>query len=96
MVVGGCRRAMVGTRRRQNSTRVGVGLARGMAVAAKDRRWWAIQGRAGAVVRPVTRVVVFRGRIRGEEEEGFGDVGSSSNRIKSSTDPNYESQAACM
>ena len=50
----------------------------------------------GPVVRPVTRAVVFRGRIRGEEEEGLGDVGSSSNRLKWSTEPNDESQPTWM
>jgi hypothetical protein len=48
------------------------------------------------MVRPAARAVVFRGRIRGKEEEGLGDVGSSSNRLKWSTDPNDESQATCM
>ena len=54
------------------------------------------RGGLGPMVRPATRVVVFRGIIRGEGEEGLGDIGSSSNRLKWSTDPNDESQATCM
>ena len=70
----------------ENSTRVGVVVG----VAEEHRRW-------GPVVRSATRrAVVFKGRIRGEEEEGLGDVGSSSNRLKWSTDPNDESQATCI
>ena len=40
----------------------------------------------GAVVGPVARAVFCMGRIRDEEEEGLGDVGSSSNRLKWSRD----------
>ena len=50
----------------------------------------AVQGRAGGSG-PVARAVFCRGRIRDEEEEWLGDVGSSSNRLKWSTDPNDES-----
>ena len=39
--------------------------------------------------------VVCRGRRRGEEE-GLGHVGYSSNRLKWSTDPNYESRETCI
>ena len=53
--------------------RVGVG------VAEEHRRW-------GPVVRPAARAVFCMGRIRDEEEEGLGDVGSSSNRLKWSRD----------
>ena len=49
--------------------RVGVG------VAEEHRRW-------GPVVRPAARAVFCMGRIKDEEEEGLGDVGSSSNRLK--------------
>ena len=61
----------------ENSTRVGVGA--GVGVAAEHRRW-------GPVVRPAARAVFCMGRIRDEEEEGLGDVGSSSNRPKWSRD----------
>ena len=37
--------------------------------------------RWGSVVRPAARAVFCMGRIRDEEEEGLGDVGSSSNRL---------------
>ena len=47
-------------------------------------------GRWGPVVRPAARAVFCMGRIRDEEEEGLGDVGSSSNRLKWSTDPNAD------
>lgn len=57
----------------ENSTRVGVG------VAEEHRQW-------GLVVRPAARAVFCMGRIRDEEEEGLGDVGSSSNRLKWSRD----------
>ena len=40
----------------------------------------------GAVVRPAARAVFCMGRIRDEEEDGLGDVGSSSNRLKWSRD----------
>ena len=41
------------------------------------------------MVRPAARAVFFcMGRIRDEEEDGLGDVGSSSNRLKWSTEPN--------
>ena len=50
----------------------------------------------GPVVRPAARAVFCMGRIRDEEEEGLGDVGSSSNRLKWSTDPNDKSHATCM
>ena len=53
----------------ENSTRVGAG------VAEEHRRW-------GPVIRPAARAVFCMGRIRDEEEEGLGDVGSSSNRLK--------------
>ena len=51
----------------------------GMGVAEEHRRW-------GPVVRPAARAVFCMGRIRDEEEEGLGDVGSSSNRLKWSRD----------
>ena len=57
----------------ENSTRVGVG------VVEEHRRW-------GPVVRPAARAVFCIERIRDEEEEGLGDVGSSSNRLKWSRD----------
>ena len=55
----------------------------------------AVQGRAGGggsgpVVWPATQAVFCMGIIRDEEEVGLGDVGSSSNRLKWSTDPNDE------
>ena len=77
----------------ENSTWVGAGV--GVAVGA-------VQGMAGGgegswpVVRPAARAGFGRGRIRDEEEEGLGDVGSSSNHLKWSTDPNDESHATCM
>ena len=40
----------------------------------------------GPVVRPAARAVFCMGRITDEEEEGLGDVGSSSNRLKWSRD----------
>ena len=50
----------------------------------KEHRRW------GPVVRPVgrpaARAVFCMGRIIDEEEEGLGDVGSSSNRLKWSRD----------
>ena len=52
-------------------------------VAEEHRRW-------GPVVRLAARAVFCMGRIRDEEEEGLGDVGSSSNRLKWSTDPNAD------
>ena len=61
----------------ENSTRVVVGA--GVGVAEEHRRW-------GPVVRPAARAVFCMGRIRDEEEEGLGDVGSSSNRLKWSRD----------
>ena len=72
---------------RRNSMRVGVGA--GVGVAEEHRRW-------GPVVRSAARAVFCMGRIRDEEEEGLGDVGSSSNRLKWSTDPNDKSHATCM
>ena len=63
----------------ENSTRVGVGAGVGVGVAEEHRRW-------GPVVRPAARAVFCMGRIRDEEEEGLGDVGSSSNRLKWSRD----------
>ena len=50
----------------------------------------------GTVVRPAARAVFCMGRSRDEEEEGLGDVGSSSNRLKWLTDPNDKSHATCM
>ena len=61
----------------ENSTRVGAGV--GVGVAEEHRRW-------GPVVRPAARAVFCMGRIRDEEEDGLGDVGSSSNRLKWSRD----------
>ena len=63
----------------ENSTRVGVGAGVGVGVAEEHMRW-------GPVVRPAARAVFCMGRIRDEEEEGLGDVGSSSNRLKWSRD----------
>ena len=63
----------------ENSTRVGVGAGVGVGVAEEHRRW-------GPVVQPAACVVFCMGRIRDEEEEGLGDVGSSSNRLKWSRD----------
>ena len=51
----------------------------GVGVAEEHRRW-------GPVVRPAARAVFYMGRITDEEEEGLGDVGSSSNRLKWSRD----------
>lgn len=51
----------------------------GVGVLVEHRRW-------GPVVRPAARAVFCMGRIRDEEEEGLGDVGSSSNRLKWSRD----------
>ena len=51
----------------------------GVGVAEEHRR-------RGLVVRPAARVVFCMGRIRDEEEEGLGDVGSSYNRLKWSRD----------
>ena len=45
----------------------------------EHRRW-------GSVFRSAARAVFCMGRIRDEEEEGLGDVGSSSNRLKWSKD----------
>ena len=63
----------------------GVGMG-----VAEEHRWW------GPVVRSAARAMFSMGRIRDEEEEGLGDVGSSSNRLKWSTDPNDKSHATCM
>ena len=63
----------------ENSTRVGVGAGVRVGVAEEHRRW-------RPVVRPAARAVFYMGRIRDEEEEGLGDVGSSSNRLKWSRD----------
>ena len=76
-----------GLAKRRKLTRVGVGV--GVGVAEEHRRW-------GPVVRPAARTVFCMGRIRDEEEEGLGDVGSSSNHLKWSTDPNDKSHANCM
>ena len=51
----------------------------GGGVAEEHRRW-------GPVVRPAAHAVFCMGRIRDEEEDGLGDVGSSSNRLKWSRD----------
>ena len=53
----------------------GVGVGVGVGGAEEHRRW-------GPVVRPAARAVFCMGRIRDEEEDGLGDVGSSSNRLK--------------
>ena len=58
---------------------VGARVGVGGGVAEEHRRW-------GPVVRPAARAVFCMGRIRDEEEEGLGDVGSSSNRLKWSRD----------
>ena len=58
---------------------MGVGAGVGVGVA-EEHRWWE------PVVRPAARAVFCMGRIRDEEEEGLGDVGSSSNRLKWSRD----------
>ena len=55
-------------------------VGRGGGGVAKEHRRW------GPVVRPAARAVFCMGRIRDEEEEGLGDVGSSSNRLKWSRD----------
>ena len=47
----------------------------GVGVAEEHRRWG-----------PAARAVFCMGRIRDEEEEGLGDVGCSSNRLKWSRD----------
>ena len=57
----------------ENSMQVGV------VMAEEHRRW-------GPVVRPAAHALFCMGRIRDEEEEGLGDVGSSSNRLKWSRD----------
>ena len=57
----------------------GVGGGGGGGGGEEHRRW-------GPVVRPAARAVFCMGRIRDEEEEGLGDVGSSSNRLKWSRD----------
>ena len=59
----------------ENSTQVGAGGG----VAEEHRRW-------GPVVWPAARAVFCMGRIRDEEEEGLGDIGSSSNCLKWSRD----------
>ena len=69
----------------ENSMWVGAGVG----VAEEHRRW-------GPVVRLAARAVFYMGRIRDEEEDGLGDVGSSSNHLKWSTDPNDKSHATCM
>lgn len=63
----------------ENSTWVGVGAGVGVGVAEEHKR-------CGPMVRPAARVVFCMGRIIDEEEEGLGVVGSSSNRLKWSTD----------
>jgi len=40
--------------------------------------------------------VFYMGRIRDEEEERVGDLGSSTNHLKWLTDPNDKSHATCM
>ena len=55
------------------------GAGVGMGGAEEHRQW-------GLVVRPAARAVFCMGRITDEEEEGLGDVGSSSNRLKWSRD----------
>ena len=68
---------------------MGVGAGVGVGVVEEHRRW-------GPVVRLAARAVFYMGRIRDEEEEGLGDVGSSSNRLKWSTDPNNKvTRLAC-
>ena len=57
----------------------GGGGGGGVGVAEEHRRW-------GPMVRSVARAMFCMGRIRDEEEEGLGDVGSSSNRLKWSRD----------
>ena len=51
----------------------------GGGLAEEHRRW-------GPVVRLAARAVFCMGRITDEEEEGLGDVRSSSNRLKWSRD----------
>ena len=63
----------------ENLMRVGVGAGVGVGVVEEHMQW-------GAVVRLAARVVLCMGRIRDEEEEGLGDVGSSSNHLKWSRD----------
>ena len=58
---------------------VAGGAGVGVGVAEEHRR-------RGPVVRPAARAVFCMGRIRDEEEDGLGDVGSSSNRLKWSRD----------
>ena len=57
----------------------GGGGTQALGVAEEHKRW-------GPVVRLAARAVFCMGRIRDEEEEGLGDVGSSSNRLKWSRD----------
>ena len=59
----------------ENSMRVGAGVGVGVVEENEERA-----GPAAA------RAVFCMGRIRDEEEEGLGDVGSSSNRLKWSRD----------
>ena len=66
--------AVVGPRRTKKTRR---GCGAGLVV--EDRRW-------GSVVRPAARAVFCIGRIRDKEEEGLGDIGSSSNCLKWSRD----------
>ena len=68
-------------RRKLDTGGAGVGVG----VAEEHRRWgWFRGGRGvgagGSVGGPCG--VFCMGRIRDEEEEGLGDVGSSSNRLK--------------
>ena len=63
----------------------------GPSLMKKARRWWGMgvaeeHMRWGPVVRPAAPAVFCMGRITDEEEEGLGDVGSSSNRLKWSRD----------
>ena len=67
----------MGPRRTKKTRRGWVGV--GVGVAEEHRR-------RGPVVRPAARAVFCMGRIRDEEEDGLGDVGSSSNRLKWSRD----------
>ena len=47
---------------------------------------WGGGGRGTQAMGPAARAVFCMGTIRDEEEEGLGDVGSSSNRLKRSRD----------
>ena len=58
----------------------GGGWGGGGGGVAEEHEWWV------PVVRPAARAVFCMGRTRDEEEDGLGDVGSSSNRLKWSRD----------